>query len=52
MLDELTYSEKSLAHYDGEDLISCLGDYARFCVLFVGGQEFRRRRIVSEDGLV
>jgi CubicO group peptidase (beta-lactamase class C family) len=51
LLDELTYSESSRAHFGGEGLVSSMGDYAAFCEMLLGGGEFRGRRIVSEASL-
>ncbi len=51
LLDELTYSAESRAHFGGEGLVSSMGDYARFCEMLVGGGEFRGQRIISEESL-
>ena len=51
LLDELTYTSTSQAHFGGEGLVSTLGDYARFCEMLVNGGEFRGERIISEDSI-
>jgi len=51
MLNELTYTPKSRAHFGGEGLVSCLEDYARFCEMLVGGGVFRGRRVLSEESI-
>jgi len=51
LLDELTYSPESRAHFGGEGLVSCPADYARFCELLLGRGEFRGERIFSEASL-
>jgi len=51
LLNELTYSPTSKAHFGGEGLVSTLGDYSRFCEMLVNGGEFRGKRILSEDSI-
>lgn len=51
MLDELTYSPDSQAHFGGEGLLSTMDDYSRFCEMLLGGGEFRGKRILSEDSI-
>ena len=51
MLNELTYTTQSRAHFGGEGLVSCAEDYARFCEMLVGGGVFRGRRILSEASI-
>ncbi len=51
LLNELTYSPKSQAHFGGEGLVSTLGDYSRFCEMLVNGGKFRGERIISEASI-
>ena len=51
LLDELTYTPASQAHFGGEGLVSTLGDYSRFCEMLVNGGEFRGERIISEESI-
>jgi CubicO group peptidase (beta-lactamase class C family) len=51
LLDELTYTTTSRAHFGGEGLVSTLGDYSKFCEMLVNGGEFRGKRILSEDSI-
>lgn len=51
MMDELTYSPDSQAHFGGEGLVSCPEDYARFCELLLGRGMFRGKRILSEASI-
>ena len=51
LLNELTYSPKSQAHFGGEGLISCPEDYSRFCEMLAGGGMFRGQRFLSEESL-
>ncbi|HBF22660.1 MAG TPA: hypothetical protein DDW23_02475, partial [Planctomycetes bacterium] len=51
LLNELTYSPTSQAHFGGEGLVSTLGDYSRFCEMLVNGGVFRGKRILSEESI-
>ena len=51
LLNELTYSPRSRAHFGGEGLVSNLADYARFCEMLRAGGIYRGQRILSEDSI-
>ena len=51
LLNEMTYSPRSKAHFGGEGLISCPADYARFCQMLVQGGVYKGRRVLSEDSI-
>ena len=51
LLNELTYSPESKAHFGGEGLVSTLGDYSRFCEMLVNGGLFRGKRVISEGSI-
>lgn len=51
LLNEMTYSPRSKAHFGGEGLVSCAADYARFCQMLVQGGVYKGRRVLSEDSI-
>ena len=51
LLNELTYSPRSEAHFGGEGLISCPADYARFCQMLVAGGVYKGHRVLSQDSI-
>jgi CubicO group peptidase (beta-lactamase class C family) len=51
LLNELTYSPRSRAHFGGEGLVSSPADYARFCQMLLGGGVYDGRRILTEDSI-
>jgi len=51
LLNEMTYSPRSKAHFGGEGLVSCPADYARFCQMLVQGGVYKGRRVLSEDSI-
>ena len=51
LLDELTYSPKSQAHFGGEGLVSTMEDYARFCEMLTHGGVFRGKRVISQKSI-
>ena len=51
LLDELTYSPKSQAHFGGEGSISTMEDYARFCEMLTHGGVFRGKRVISQKSI-
>jgi CubicO group peptidase (beta-lactamase class C family) len=51
LLNELTYSQRSRAHFGGEGLVSNLADYARFCEMLRAGGARGDQRILSEDSI-
>lgn len=51
LLNELTYSPTSNAHFGGEGLVSTASDYANFCEMLANGGEFKGQRILSQDSI-
>lgn len=51
LLNELTYSPTSRAHFGGEGLVSTAADYANFCEMLANGGEFNGSRILSQDSI-
>jgi CubicO group peptidase (beta-lactamase class C family) len=51
LLDELSYSPKSQAHFGDGGLVSTMADYARFCEMLTHGGVFRGKRILSKKSI-
>ena len=51
LLDELSYSPKSQAHFGDGGLVSKMADYARFCEMLTHGGVFRGKRILSQKSI-
>ena len=51
LLDELSYSPKSQAHFGDAGLVSTMEDYARFCEMLTDGGVFRGKRIISQKSI-
>jgi CubicO group peptidase (beta-lactamase class C family) len=51
LLDEMTYSLKSKAHFGGEGLVSTMNDYSNFCEMLVNGGAFKGKQIISKKSI-
>tara|TARA_Y100001933_G_scaffold46134_1_gene43962 strand:+ start:387 stop:1622 length:1236 start_codon:yes stop_codon:yes gene_type:complete len=51
LLDELSYSPKSRAHFGDGGLVCTMEDYARFCEMLMDGGVFRGKRIISQKSI-
>ena len=51
LLDELSYSPKSRAHFGDAGLVSTMEDYARFCEMLTGEGVFKGKRIISQKSI-
>ncbi|MDB4810156.1 beta-lactamase family protein [bacterium] len=51
LLDEMTYSSESKAHFGGEGLVSTASDYSKFCQMLLSGGTFNGQRILSQASL-
>jgi len=51
LLNELTYSAASSAHFGGEGLVSTASDYSNFCQMLVSGGVFEGKRILSQASI-
>ena len=51
LLNELTYSPTSAAHFGGEGLVSTASDYAKFCQMLAGGGVFEGKRILTQASI-
>ena len=51
LLNELTYSAESSAHFGGEGLVSTASDYSNFCQMLVAGGVFEGKRILTQASI-
>jgi len=51
LLNELTYSATSSAHFGGEGLVSTASDYSNFCQMLVAGGMFEGKRILTQKSI-
>lgn len=51
LLNELTYSATSSAHFGGEGLVSTASDYSNFCQMLVAGGVFEGKRILTQKSI-
>ena len=51
LLNELTYSPTSQAHFGGEGLVSTAADYANFCEMLANGGEFKGNQILTQESI-
>lgn len=51
LLDEMTYSPRSGAHFGGEGLVSTADDYANFCLMLLNDGAFKGRRVLSSKSI-
>ncbi len=51
LLNELTYSAASSAHFGGEGLVSTAADYSNFCQMLVSGGVFEGKRILTQASI-
>ena len=52
LLDEMTYSPLSNAHFGGEGLVSTMNDYSNFCEMLVNGGSFKGKQIISKKSII
>ena len=51
LLNELTYSPNSSAHFGDGGLVSTAADYANFCQMLASGGEFQGKRILTQASI-
>ena len=51
LLDQMTYTPGSRAHFGDAGLLSTMADYSRFCEMLASGGDFRGNEIISSESI-